>query len=235
MMSEETKDQGRAGSTTKRIYEFIRSEDLTLGDSLPSEMELAKRLEVGRGAVREALRALEALHVIDSGNGRRARVAGIDPNALAILIDHAIRTGQVTTQQVLDVRRSIEMRAIHLAAIRRSEEEAQQIVRLAAEMMDNLPDRQILSRLDVAFHRAIGLASRNPMYDLFIGSFSAVMNESGPIGWQTRPSDEELVAIIKQHTVIAEAVRDTDPTAAEAAMSDHFDMTVRALINSGYQ
>lgn len=224
----------RSVATTQAIYEYIRKNRLRLGDSLPSEVEFANLLGVSRGIVREALKGLEALNVISSGNGRRAKVGGIDPNALAILIDHAIHTSQVTIQQVLDVRRAIELRTVALAAIRRTDEEAGTICAIADAMLEKLDDRSALTQLDLSFHRALGAASRNPMHDLFIGSFSAVMNESGPIGWQTQPREEDLEEIIRKHGAIAAAVSKQDVEMAELEMDQHFDLTVKALIASGY-
>src|SRR5689334_10731450 len=100
MTAEKADKVSLSARTTRLIYEHIRRNGLTKGDNLPSEMELSKLLEVSRNVVRESLKGLEAIGVVDGGNGRRAKVGAIDPGALGILIDYSIMTRQVTIQQV---------------------------------------------------------------------------------------------------------------------------------------
>src|SRR5579863_9786438 len=88
------------------IKERIRAERLGQGDPLPSENALALEFGVSRAVVREAFRSLAALKLIDIGNGRRARVAAIDPAVLGLILDHAVHTNQITIQQIYDVRRT---------------------------------------------------------------------------------------------------------------------------------
>ncbi len=83
--------------------------------------EFAEDLGVSRTVVREALRALAALGIVDLGNGRRARVGTIDNDVLGLVLDHAVHTDQVAIQQIYDVRRTIEMRTVSLATLRRSD------------------------------------------------------------------------------------------------------------------
>ncbi len=96
--------------------------------------ELANDLGVSRTVVREALRALAAIGVVDLGNGRRARVGTIDNDVLGLVLDHAVHTDQVSIQQIYDVRRTIEMRTVSLAALRRLNVEAETIAAHAAAM-----------------------------------------------------------------------------------------------------
>ena len=101
------------------IRGLIRQDGLRIGDVLPSEAAIGERFGASRAVVREALRSVSALGLIDVGNGRRARVARVDPEVLALVIDHGVQTDQVSVQQILDVRRTIEMRTVGLAALRR--------------------------------------------------------------------------------------------------------------------
>ena len=107
--------------------QHIRAERLRAGDPVPSEVGLAAELGVSRTVVREAFRALAALEIINLGNGRRARVGTIDKDVLGLVIDHALHTDQASIQQIYDVRRTIEMRTVALAALRRSEPEARRL------------------------------------------------------------------------------------------------------------
>ena len=94
-------------------------ERLRVGDPIPSEAGLAAELGVSRTVVREAFRASLRSELSTLGNGRRARVGTIDNDVLALVLDHAVHTDQITIQQIYDVRRTIEMRTVALAALRR--------------------------------------------------------------------------------------------------------------------
>ncbi len=118
---------GLVDNAMRAINQRIRAERLRVGDPVPSEAGLAVEFGVSRTVVREAFRALAALGIINLGNGRRARVGTIDKDVLGLVIDHAVHTDQVSIQQIYDVRRTIEMRAVALATLRRSEPEAEAI------------------------------------------------------------------------------------------------------------
>src|SRR5579859_8249003 len=114
------------------LQAHIRAEGLAPGDTLPSETAFASELNVSRAVVREAFRSLAALRLIDIGNGRRARVSAMDKSVLAVVLDHVVQTNQITVQQILDVRRTVELRTVALAALRRSDREVAEIAGHAA-------------------------------------------------------------------------------------------------------
>ena len=124
------------------IRQMIRSEGMRVGDVLPSEAAIGEQLGVSRAVAREAYRSMAALSLISVGNGRRARVSAVDDQVLALVIDHGVQTDQVSVQQILDVRRTIEMRAVGLAALRRTEKEAREIKALAAAMRADFQDAE---------------------------------------------------------------------------------------------
>jgi GntR family transcriptional repressor for pyruvate dehydrogenase complex len=225
--------EGLVGRAMRAVTDHIRDEGLKAGDPMPSEAAFAESLATSRTVVREAFRALSAVGVIDVGNGRRARVGAIDDSVLSMVVDHAVRTQQISIQQVLDLRRSIELRSASLAAMRRSVQESEEIAGLAGQMRAALGDFPLMADLDIAFHQAIARATRNPMYAIVIGSFRTVMQQTCPIGWFSRPTQAERVAVIEMHETIAEAIRRQDPQAAERAMADHFDLSIKALVAAG--
>ncbi len=231
--AEDRDPDSQTQKVARAVYEHIRASKLKAGDTLPSEGAFAEELGVSRGIVREAIRALTAVSIVDVGNGRRARVGAVDQQVFAILIDHAIRTEQVSVQQVWDLRRSIELRTAALAAMRRTDEEAAVITQHAAGMRAAYPDIAEITRHDFAFHRTIAQATRNPLYELIIAAFGVVIEETGPVGWHSRPDESERVAVFDMHDAIAAAIRQRDPTRAEQAMADHFDLSVKALVNAG--
>ncbi len=224
---------GLVESAIRAINDRIRRDRLRKGDPIPSETGLATELGVSRTVVREAFRALATLGVIALGNGRRARVGTIDKDVLGLVLDHAVHTDQATIQQIYDVRRTIEMRTVALAALRRLDSEAQAICAHAATMRSAFSRPDEAMEHDIAFHSAIAVASRNPLFALIVGSFRVVTRQTWRIGWESRSTDAERLANVECHARIAAAIDAREPRVAEAAMAEHFDNSVRALLSAG--
>jgi GntR family transcriptional regulator, transcriptional repressor for pyruvate dehydrogenase complex len=215
------------------VNAHIRAKRLAPGDVLPGESAFALQLGVSRAVVREAFRSMAMLKLIDTGNGRRARVSAIDRSVLGLVLDHAAHTDQTSIQQIYDVRRTIELRTAALAALRREADEATRITALAASMRADFQDAARVMEHDIAFHEAIATASRNPLFAVLVGAFQVITRQTWPIGWSSRASDALRWASVEGHETIARAVAAGDPRAAEAAMAEHFDASVMALLTAG--
>jgi len=137
-MSPAPKEAGGA-SLVQRAMEavnaHIHAEKLRVGDTLPGEAHFAAQLGVSRAVMREAFRSLAALKRIEVLNGRKPRVAAADASLLASTIDHALYTAQITVAEVWEVRRSIELRTVELAARYRTAAQAEVIVALAERII----------------------------------------------------------------------------------------------------
>jgi GntR family transcriptional repressor for pyruvate dehydrogenase complex len=224
---------GRVGQVIAALHEHIRSNGLVPGDPLPSEGGLAAQLGVSRPVVREAFSSMAALKLIHIGNGRRARVSGLDRRVLAQVLDHAVVTDQITVQQILDVRRTVEMRTVELAALRRTNAEAAEITALAAAMRADVGVSERVMEHDIAFHEAIARTSKNPMFALVVDSFNFVTRQTWPVGWAARKSPDEHLKAIACHEAIAQAIADRAPRVAVARMAEHFDDTAKMLLAGG--
>jgi GntR family transcriptional repressor for pyruvate dehydrogenase complex len=232
-LDETAETDGRLQAVMRAVRAHIHDHGLQAGAALPSEGAFAQMTGVSRTIVREAFRSLSALTLIDIGNGRRARVAAPKADVLAMVMDHAVHTNQTTIQQIFDVRRTVERRTVALAALRRTDKEAGEIMALAEAMQANFNDPDAVMKHDIAFHEAIAAASRNPMFALIVGSFHVVTRQTWPIGWASRATDDSRQESVDCHLAIARAIEERDPATGEALMSDHFDLTVKALLAAG--
>ena len=215
------------------IRQMIRSEGMKVGEPLPSETTIGEQLGVSRAVAREAYRSMAALGLISVSNGRRARVSAVDPQVLALVIDHGVQTDQVSVQQILDVRRTLEMRTVGLAALRRTDKEAREIKALAAAMRADFHEMDKVMEHDIAFHETIARASRNPMFALMVGSFHVLTRQTWRVGWLARESDADRYDNVSCHEAIAQHIEAGNRSAAEAQMAAHFDNTVKVLLASG--
>lgn len=210
----------------RRVREHIRVNDLKVGDKLPGEGDFAAELGVSRAVMREAFGALAALRLIDVGNGRRARVGAIDGSVMATSIDHAVTTAQISTGDVWDVRRTLELRTAGRAAESRTDEQARQIIVHADAMVAAGDELTTLISHDIAFHQAIAAASGNPLFFQIVRSFEPLMRTAVPAAWRTRETERERTAILALHRQLADTIADRDPQAAEVAMDQHFDQSI---------
>ncbi|MCR9235359.1 MAG: FadR family transcriptional regulator [Alphaproteobacteria bacterium] len=229
----EKSGSSRVGDAIGAITRHIREQELMPGDRLPSESRLSKDLKVSRTVVREAFRSLAAMRIIELNVGKRATISNIDHGAMSLIIEHGVHTEQINVQQIYDVRRTIETRIVTLAAIRRSDEEAKVILKLAQAMADSATDPAQLMEHDLAFHTALARASRNPVFELIVGAFQGITRQTWPIGWKSRTTAEARSTMIETHQRIASAVVAGDPQQAAEAMSKHFDESVHALLQAG--
>ncbi|SFW99144.1 transcriptional regulator, GntR family [Paracoccus pantotrophus] len=217
------------------IRTLIRDKKLVSGDVLPSEGALATELGVSRTVAREALRGLAALRILEVGNGRRARVAAADADALSMILDHTVYTGQLSIQQILDVRRTLELRTASLAALRRSDTEARELLDVVAGMFEGLENDvpEAIMELDIRFHEIIARASGNALYSILVDSFRVVTRQTWAIGWRSRATYENRQENIRCHERIATAILAQDPGRAEATIGEHFDSAVTVLLRAG--
>ncbi|WP_308813907.1 FCD domain-containing protein [Sphingomonas sp. GV3] len=216
----------------RRVRQHIRERDLKVGDTLPGEGQFAADLGVSRAVMREAFGALAALRLIDVGNGRKARVGAIDGSVMAASIDHAVATAQITTAEVWDVRRSLELRTVALAASNRSDADAVEITKHAREMTASDGDVDRLIGHDIAFHQAIARAGGNALFHQIVRSFEQLMRIAVPTAWNTRSTPAERDAVLIIHCQIAEAVADRDAQSAEALMDAHFAKSISDVFES---
>lgn len=227
-------DLSLVGRTMDEIRALIRAEGLSPGQTLPSETKMAAQLGVSRPVLREAMRGLATLRILTIGNGRKARVATPDASALGVVLDHASYTGGVSIQQILDARRTLELRTVELAAMRRSDSDAARLTEIVARMFAALDDDQpAIQELDIHFHEVIARASGNPLYALLIESFRVITRQTWSIGWQSRGNDDSRRENIRCHQRIAQAIGARDAPAAQAAMDEHFVNAMAVLLRAG--
>jgi GntR family transcriptional repressor for pyruvate dehydrogenase complex len=226
-------DAGLVSSTIGAITRHIRENDLTPGAKLPSELSLSQQLGVSRTVIREAFRSLSAMRLIDLSAGKRATVATLDHGAMSLMFEHGIHTEQINIQQIYDVRRTLEVRTVTLAALRRSDHEALEILHHANMMHEDSHDATLVMEHDIAFHLAIARASKNPVFELILGAFQNVTRQTWPIGWKTRKTEEQHLQVAKTHLSIGQAVAAGDPQTAAKLMAHHFDESVHSLIAAG--
>jgi DNA-binding FadR family transcriptional regulator len=199
-----------------RIAADIRAGRLGPGDRLPSERDLARRLEVGRASVREAIAALQVAGMIETRPGSGSFVAA----------EAAGRTREAhdsSPSDLLEARALLEPAVARLAAERgRPDAEAEALV-TAMETAAEQGDLAGWNDCDRRFHQRIAALTGNPVLLQLAAHVAAVMDE--PL-WQ-RLRDDSIatpghVAIhLAEHRMIYEAIAEGDADAAELYATQH--------------
>jgi GntR family transcriptional regulator, sialic acid-inducible nan operon repressor len=217
---EKIKRQRLYTAVAEQIQKLIIVDDLSPGDSLPSERELMMRLGVGRSSVREALMWLRTVGIIEFVSGEKARVAApsFEPilEGMKGLARHYVsRPGGVA--QLQEARVLFETGIVREAARRATPE---QVARLRATLNANLKatDINIFETSDVAFHYQIAAIPGNPIYTAAYDTVTGWLIEQRRISLKI---PDALNAARNAHTMIFEAIAAGDPNAAAEAMENH--------------
>jgi GntR family transcriptional repressor for pyruvate dehydrogenase complex len=190
-----------------KIREMISSGEFKPGDRLPNESDLAARLDVSRNSLREAIRALSLIHIVDVRQGDGTYVTSMEPDLLSEAVSFVIdfhRADKVL--HLLGVRRMLEPAATALAAGRIGDEDLVALRALLDEM-SAASSIEALVRLDAEFHGRIAECSGNPVLASLIHAISAPttrarvwrgITQEGAVG-RTHEEHERIYAALATH------------------------------------
>ncbi|MFZ0216360.1 MAG: FadR/GntR family transcriptional regulator [Candidatus Dormiibacterota bacterium] len=213
-----------------RVMESIACDGLQPGDTLPSEAALAAGFGVSRPVVREALRSLAALSVIEIANGRAATVRRLTPELPRTFVRWALSVEAVTPQEVLELRQGIECEAAELAASRITAAGSAQLTTLLERMRVRLSDAAEYGRLDADLHAAIAAASGNRFLIHLVESLRTPTEDvidKGLIGM--RGDRAKYARLQTVHESIVDAICRHDPAAARHEMEQHIADAMRGI------
>lgn len=203
----------------QRIKAMIVDGELVPGQRLPPEKELGERLGLSRSSLREAVRALELIRVLDVRRGDGTYVTSLEPRllleAMSFVVDlHTDRS----VLEIFAVRRILEPAAAALAAHRITDEQADGLADImrAARADASVDD---LVRHDLAFHQAIVEATGNEYLSRLVESMSSdTVRARLWRGITQRGAGERTLS---EHSAILAAITRHDAELAAALMLAH--------------
>lgn len=211
-----------------QVQEAIHSGRFRTGDKLPSERDLCQRFGVGRPTVREALRVLEALGVVDIRPGKTGGifVAEQTGKGVGAALASLLHMVGATPEELGEFRASFEGETAAWAAQRAHPEEVERLQAFAAEAhavaaLEHGRWRDMV-RLDIGFHQLVAQASRNRVrVAVMQGLLQALERTELTITSLAEPY--LLGSTAKDLTAVADAIRDGDPECAREAMRSHVE------------
>lgn len=208
-----------------QLRRAIHRGDYMPGDRLPSERELATRLEVSRETLREAIRMLDGEGYVVS---RRGPKGGHMVTALSEPADRMyarLRADQNNIVNLMEFRRVNECLAARLAAELRSKKDLAKI-ETAVKDLKAAENNPRFRKADADFHLAVAMACRNPFVErAIIDAREAIF--FGLYGDLTYKM--VLHTTLESHQEILEAIRDQDAGRAEKAMAKHISVALKEI------
>ncbi|MGI5243820.1 FadR/GntR family transcriptional regulator [Dactylosporangium sp. CA-139066] len=202
-----------------KIKGMITSGELGPGDRLPKEADLAERLGLSRNSLREAVKALSMIRVLDVRQGDGTYVTSLEPNLLLDALSFVVDFHRDdTVLEFLEVRRILEPAATALATQRMSEED---VIKLQA-VLDQLGDDPTIEALvanDLEFHRLIAAGSGNAVLCSLIDGLSGPTTRARI--WRGLTQEGAAARTREQHQAIVDAITARQPDLARSWASIH--------------
>ncbi|MER5254014.1 FadR/GntR family transcriptional regulator [Streptomyces sp. NPDC002855] len=224
-MPQEPVRERRVGSQVQReIMQLILDRRLRPGALLPTEAELMEELGVSRNSVREALKALQALDIVEirHGYGTYVGQASLTPLADGLTFRALVQRADDThaLAEILQVREVLEEGLVRRVTVLLSDEELRQLEALVRKMEESADGGAAFPELDREFHETLYRSLGNELVPQLLGAFWNVFHRvAGVRGWARDPAPEVTVS---RHRDIVTALRARDVERAQRAMADHF-------------
>lgn len=217
--------RSRSNVVIDGIREMITSGELVAGSRLPVERELGARLGVSRGPLREGVRALVILGVLETRQGDGTYVTSLEPGQLLEPLGMlAELQSPENSVHLLGVRRVLEPEAAAHAALRISDDElaeARRILDRGEALLTAGDDVDLEATIDVdtEFHRVIATASGNPAFAAIIEAL--VSRTARARLWRAIHQSGAVHETQREHRAILDALEAHDPDRARIRMSVH--------------
>ncbi len=209
-----------------QVREMIQQGKLKPGDRLPSERELAKRLGISRASLRAGLRFLAAIGVLTSRHGSGTYIAAGPPALDSEPLNMLAALHGFTTEKMFEARRLVEVAVAGLAAENATDDHLRIMAEEVTETYAALDNPQEYLVHDFGFHRAVAVASGNPILATFMEMVADILYQRR---CKTIGRSRDLKESVEMHRKIYRAIRARNPDKAREAMSEHLILAERGL------
>lgn len=215
---------------TRKIYEeiveqirgLVTSGELKPGDRLPSERDLAERLQVSRASVREALSALEILGLLDTRSGEGTYIRQVNIESLVAPLAWVLYLEKDMVLELLEVRKIFEVQAVALATERANAEDLQEVEDALQKMYQDLQTEQLGEQADHRFHFAIARATHNKIFIHLMSVLSDTMERTLKTSRTKLYEERDMPRrLYEEHVLIFQAIQHKDISLASQLMYSH--------------
>lgn len=214
-----------ATEIARRILDYLLSGDIEPGERIPSERKLAESLAVGRSVVREALKSLTLLGLIEVRPGDGTYLRRPESDLLPQAIEWGLLLGEKRVADLIEARHHVEVLLAGLAAERRTPDDLEMLHAYLGQMQA-APNTASFVAADLAFHVRVAEAAANLSLLQIMASIRALLQV-----WITRVRSAEVdnTRSCMEHEMVLRALEAGDPAAARMAMEAHMESATSRL------
>lgn len=201
---------------------------LKRGDQIESDRELAKKLNVGRSAVREALKVLDVLGMIDIRLGQGTYITSRETNFFSVPLSWSLFLDGTQVKSILQVRGALELRAVQLAAQCEDKNKLDKLTDIYYRMQKTFQESKDTDNLqhalqetlnaDIEFHTCIAECSGNP---IILSMLTTIRNFLKRVSGTGMVDAEQLQAVVEEHQKLYGAIISGNVDAATETMMKH--------------
>ncbi|MEB3102553.1 FadR/GntR family transcriptional regulator [Ferviditalea candida] len=213
-----------------QFKDLLITKKLKIGQKIPTEIELSETWGISRASLREAMRVLDVLGIIEAKSGEGTIIKQADPENLKNIMSLVALSRGIDTVELYEVRTVIEMYSVRLAAMRRSDQDLSVLKEHLVKMDKVYANKEREIELDFYFHRSIVEASKNKIMIMLMEMISGLLEEQiRETRSKLASSTETLNRFQQQHWEIYRAIEQQLPEQAESAMLGHMNYAQREL------
>jgi len=205
----------------EQIKDLVKKGELKSGDKLPSERELCEKLEVSRASIREALKALQMLGLIETKHGEGNFINENFENSLLEPLSTVFLLLGSKSESVLELRKIIEPETAVLAAKNITNEQLIELKEIMEEL-NNTSDAEVCASLDKRFHYKIAQASGNHLISTIMFSVSSLIEKHIE---NSKINTINKTLVKAQHEEIWNALETHNGSSAKAALKKHLELS----------
>ncbi len=211
-------------SVTEQIINLIKNNELKPGDKLPPERELAEKLSISRGSLREAFRVLESRGLIKSKPGGGRFIREISKEAIIDTENVILNLEKSSILELIEAREIFEVKIVELAAQRATDDDIKSIEKALIRMDEELvienkdEENNEKTELDTEFHLAIARASHN---FVFVNIMRLHLDLLKDIRERTRRIPGRRDQLKREHQAIFQGIQEHNDKKAALAMLNH--------------
>lgn len=202
----------------ERLLSLIAERQLKPGDKLPSERDLAAMMQVSRPALREALRGLAMMKIVEIRQGSGTYVASLKPELLVEHLEFVFSLDDSTFTELLEARTMLEPSIVAAAALNATEAELAEIGACLERAAVSVRDPGLFLAADLELHQKITAAAHNQIIGRFMETLSRLGSASRSRTVSLQGMREQSLQDLK--AIVAALLR-RDPEAAADAMRKH--------------
>ncbi len=203
------------------IKEEILSGRLKPGTKLPPERELAEQLQVSRTSIREALRTMEVLGVMESVHGAGNYISVNFEKSMTEALSMMFFLRQTDSIQLNDIRQALELKAAELAIQKLTDKQIAEMQSIVCQM-ETAKDEETEAELDKTLHDTIACASENAILIQILSAMSCLIDEFiKEIRTRILRNAENQERLLRIHRSIVDGLRARDTAAVREAYRRH--------------